>query len=337
MPTISQIASHAGVSRTSVWLTLNHKEGVSDELRQRVMDAVSRLDSGNGWSAPPAPRTATSILVLHTPYITSTEYFRNLLRGIQTAVDEDRIQLRITAVDIDENPEHISEVYFSDPALHPSGIISLSSELLQRVQNRARQLNIPCVEIGTPEGGSEISFVSGNEVGAGRLATRHLLELGHRAIGMIGHSKDAPSLDERVEGYYQEMRAWGIEPREEWLYLTPERNIKEIVARRFADKRSDVTAAMFINWYSSVEGLSALNDMRYTIPDDLSVIVFDDFEHAHLNQLTAIAYPLIQIGSEAVRVIVEHINDERLEISHRLFCTKLIKRASTAPFKGGDV
>jgi len=332
MPTISQIASHAGVSRTSVWLTINHKEGVSDELRQRVMDAVNHLDSTNDGATIIAPRAVKSILLLHSPYITSTEYFRNLLRGIQMAVDEDRIQLRITASDPDENPEHISAVYFSDPALRPSGIISMSSELLDRVQDRARQLNIPCVEIGTPQGGDEISFVSGNEIAAGRMATRHLLELGHRSIGFIGHLVNAPSLDRRVEGYYQEMRAWGIEPRDEWLYLTPERNIKQIVAHGFAQKQSALTAVLFINWYSSVEGLSGLHEAGYAVPDDLSAIVFDDFEHAHQNQLTAVAYPLMQIGGEAVRVLVEHFNDPQLEITHRLFRTKLMKRASSAAY-----
>lgn len=337
MPTISQIASHAGVSRTSVWLTLNHKDGVSDELRQRVFDAVSHLGATNGSPAKPAPRTATSILVLHTPYITSTEYFRNLLRGIQMAVDEERLQLRITAVDPEEHPEHISEVYFADPALHPSGIISMSSELLHRVQDRAQQLNIPCVEIGTPERKDETSFVSGNEIAAGQMATRHLLELGHRAIGMIGHHQDAPSLGLRVEGYRRELRAWGIEPQDEWLYLTPDREIKDMMAHRLRQGRPNFTAALFINWFSSVQGLAAFQSAGYVIPNDLSVIVFDDFEHAHAHQLTAIAYPLIQIGSEAVRVVIEHINEQRLEITQRQFRTELVKRASTAALKGGDV
>jgi LacI family transcriptional regulator len=74
-----------------------------------------------------------------------------------------------------------------------------------------------------------------------------------------------------------------------------------------------------------------LQAAEYAIPDDLSVIVFDDFEHAHTFQLTAVAYPLVQIGREAVRMMVEHINEPNLERTHRFFRTKLVERASCAP------
>lgn len=337
MPTITQIAAQAGVSRTSAWLALNNKDGVSDELRYRVQDAMRQLNGIARSSERASLAVTRSILLLHSAYLTSTEYFKGLLRGIQSAATDDGIQLRVTAVDtMNHSDSHISEVYFSDSTLQPSGIITLSSELTSWVAERANNLRIPLVEIGYPHDPEKVSFVSGNEIAAGEMAARHLLNLGHRAIAFIGHMEHAPHLKQRIEGYRRALRDCGIEPRPEWMFFAPELDIWAVMTQ-FIDRKPPVTAVLFVNSYTSIQGLEALHDAGYKIPEDLSIIVFDDFEHARTSGLTTVAYPLEQIGSQAVRTLIMHLNEPLFDVTHHLLHTSLVLRASSVQPHTGEV
>ena len=338
MPTITEIANHAGVSRTAVWLTLNQKSGVSDAMRQRVLIARDKLESHAGEFNNHRERKSLPILVLHSALVMSTEYFKRLLNGIQVAADRFQIQLRLVAIEPEMPPEHVANLYFSDSDLHPAGVISLGSSAQNHIQAKAKQINVPFVQVGVPHQTDYVSFVAPNEVEAGYEATCYLLEQGHQAIGVIGHQLGTAHLQNRLTGYGKALVAAGIPHQDDWLFLTggnhtsyaEEVRLIEEVVSRFLQEKPRVTAIMFTNWQSSVTGLPMIVDAGYRIPQDLSVLVFDNFDHAATFDppLTAVDYPLEQMGFGAVKMLIEQINEPLLEDGQYMYRTRLIERES---------
>ncbi|MBZ0297011.1 MAG: LacI family transcriptional regulator [Anaerolineae bacterium] len=344
MPSTREIANYVGVSTSTVSLALNNKDGVSKAMRQRILAAANELAVQESTEhakavAPNGGRSETvSLLVLHSMFITATDYFKDLLTGIQDAADRYQIQLRLSADNPGHLAEHVTNIYLSDPDLYPDGVISLGTRQLEPTLKKAAEAGLPVVQIGVPYFPEEASFVSPDEIEAGYKAAKHLLELGHETIAVLGHQKDTPHVDQRIEGYYRALAEHHISCRDDLIFLTEyegegyQFEVESLtkVTRDFIQQEPDVTAVLFSNWQSSAVGLPLLQETGYRIPEDLSVMVFDDFEHARTFNppLTAIAYPLVQMGSHAVKLIVEQINNPYLARTHQTFHSRLMVRES---------
>lgn len=339
MPTITEIANHAGVSRTSVWLALNDRSGISDDMRQRILDARSQLVSVEGVQKKKGgSEAAVSVLILHSALVMSTEYFKRLLNGIQTGCDRHHFQMRLAAFEASMPPQHITNLYFSDPDLYPDGVIYLGSGMLEDVLMRSESIDIPLIEIGVPFRRNRTSYVAPDEEAAGYLAASHLIKQGHRRIAVLGHQVDAPHLQQRIDGYRRALLEQTQYAPDDWLFVIEgqhtsfeeEKHNIEIVTQQFINDQPDVTAVLFTNWQASEIALPMLLSVGYCIPDDLSVIVFDNFEHArHFEPpLTAINYPLEAMGMGAVKLLADKLNDPHIKRNQAIYDVELIRRAS---------
>lgn len=348
MPSTREIANYIGVSTSTVSLALNNKEGVSKEMRQLVLEAADKLAVQNaGYHERGGRRRnrnlgeSLSTLILHSSLITATDYFKELLNGIENGAAQYHMQLRLSADDPRQLNEHITNIYLSDPDLKPDGVIYLGSRHIEATVQKAIDMGLPLIQIGVPSNPDAISFVAPDEHAAGYQAAQHLLDLGHRRIAVLGHQKDTPHLVQRLAGYRKALTDRGITPEDDWVFLTDyegegyDREIRSIeaVTHAFIAARPSVTAVLFSNWQSSVIGLPMLQQAGYRIPQDLSVIVFDDFEHARrfTPSLTAVAYPLVQMGAKAVNMIVEHIHTPDIARMQQIFRPRLMVRQSTTP------
>ena len=337
MPTITEIANHAGVSRTAAWLAVNQKKGVSEAMRQRVLSARDDLEVQNGERKNRHERRTKSVLVSHSALVMSTEYLKRILAGIQLAADRFQIQLRVVAIEPNQPPEHAANLYFSDSGLHPDGVISLGSGIDRHMEFKARQIDVPFVQVGVPVD-LTTPYVAPNELAAGELAAGHLLAMGHRAIGFIGHQKEAPHLQQRLAGYREALMAHHVQPQTGWEFVIEsnhtsygqEVQMLEAVVNRFIAKKPPVTALLFANSQSAVTALPRMIEAGYRIPDDLSVVVFDNFEHEATFDvpLTAIDYPLEEMGFGAVKLMIEQIKEPLLERGHYIYRAQLIERES---------
>lgn len=338
MPSTREIANYVGVSTSTVSLALNNKEGVSKAMRQRILQAASELTAQEANNGGPAKRAEhISVLVLHSTLITATDYFKELLMGIEGAAHEHQLHLRLSADDPGHMSEHITNLYLSEPDLRPDGIIYLGSREIESTLKKATDSGLPLVQIGIPYYPGETNFVAPDEVQAGYMAAKHLLELGHRRLALVGHQQTAPHLKKRMEGYHRALAEYGIAPEADFLrpyegegYAVEVAAIQQ-ATRDFLEHGAGISAILLTNWQSSAIALPMLREAGYRIPDDLSVIVFDDFEHARTYSppLTAIAYPLVHMGTAATRMLFEHIHSAHLQRSEQIFRPRLMIREST--------
>jgi LacI family transcriptional regulator len=338
MPSVREIAKHAGVSKSTVSLVLNEKPGVSEDMRKRVLTAIKELKeresliSVNGKIVQPNKENEDfSVVVLHPPTLRSSQVFSELLQGIQAGASRFRVQLSLVVNEPDLPDDHISRIYFSDPALRPDGVLVIGARQDIPLPKGIYDLQIPCVLVGRSQIDLEVSTVGRDEEYISYKATKYLMKLGHKAIAFVGGDPAYNYTKSRLSGYKKALESGSIYPKNNWIALGPgEEAAKEILA--FG---SDISAAIFINDAHFLQSIPVLQEAGFIIPEDLSVISFDDTEVARnfSPPLTSVSYPRYQEGLWSLTLLVNKIKNPLIKYSNITFRATLIERDSCVPPK----
>jgi len=342
MATVREIATLAGVSKSTVSLVLNDKPGVSEEKRQRVLAAqrellarsTERMVDGEHLSPRSEANGNThkrrcdmlSIVVLHPPVLRSSYVFSEVLQGIQSAAETYNVQLRLVTNGPDDADQHVSRLYFTDEALRPDGVLIFGAQQYEPTLDVARQIGIPCVVLGRDTSRYDVSGLGRNEYRYAYEATTYLIELGHQAIAFLGGDPAYDYLHTRQAGYRQALEDHGIAPCEDWIRTGSGAEATAHILERAAD----VTAFMYINDTCAADGLPLVEETGLTIPDDLSVLSFDDTEIARSYDppLTSVSYRRYEEGQWAVKMLVDQIRYPYLERVQVIFKAGLVERES---------
>ncbi|MFP5342250.1 MAG: LacI family DNA-binding transcriptional regulator [Candidatus Limnocylindria bacterium] len=333
-PTSADVATEAGVSRTTVSFVLNDRTDVKipAATRRRVTEAAERLGYHPNASARrlAAGRSRMLALVMRqTPeQIAGDAVLAETLRGIATAARVDGYRVMVEPLEADGShsysgllrAQHADGLIISGPRLDDPQLAALVHEGFPVVlQGSLPGLPVPSVDVD-------------NVAGAQR-AVEHLLSLGHRRIACI---TNAPlvytSAVTRLEGYRRALGAAGIaeDPDliEEAAFDAPSGNaaMLRLIERATCD-------AVFVA--SDVVALGAIGALRETgrrVPADISVIGFDDIPLAPYVDppLTTVRLPAFELGQAAGRALLARIADPDAS-GRTLLPTELIVRASTAP------
>ena len=180
-----------------------------------------------------------------------------------------------------------------------------------------------------------IPVVSAAHAAGARAATEHLLELGHRRIGVITGPRDWLASTERLNGYHGALGAAGILPDPALVAVSDFRTgpVAEAAAGAMLDLPDPPTAIFAFNDNAAVSVLHAARARGLRIPDDLSVVGFDDSEQAAIvtPPLTTVRQPLAELGRMAVSVLLRVLEGQRHDAVRIQLATKLVVRESTAP------
>lgn len=335
MPSVSKIAQHAGVSKSTVSLVLNNKPGVSENMRRQVLSAVDQLraeeavSNNKTRSKAKSRQDLLSVVVLHPAILSSSQVFSEFLQGIQAGADTYQVQLRLAINDPNSPPEHITRLYLTDPALRPNGLIIIGARIVEPLIDEAKRQNIPYVLVGRQAPDSSSSAIGRNEEEVTLEATNYLLELGHKAIAFVGGDEAYSYTRRRLDSYKRALQAQQIEPLERWVALGNGRE----AAEKILSTSPEITAVIFVNDSYAMQGLPVFQTAGRRIPDDLSVISYDDTEDARSFDppLTSIPYPRFESGLWAIRDLVERTKHPQMQSIQITFKSALIKRASCAP------
>jgi LacI family transcriptional regulator len=345
MPSVSEIAKHAGVSKSTVSLALNNKPGVSETMRRLVLNAANELRAIE--EAHALQQTSTnvitdntlnvgvkeplSVVVLHPSILRSSQVFSELLQGIQAGADTYQLQLRLAVKDLTLSDDHITRLYFSDPPLRPNGVLVIGARLHEPLIDETRRLGIPYVLVGRQSTDSAIAAVGRDEEAVACEAANYLLDLGHRVVAFVGGDEAYSYTHSRLRGYRRALQAQGIDIPERWVALGEGGEASE----KILANTPEVTAVIFINDAYAMDGLPVFQAAGRVIPDDLSVISFDDTKEACTFDppLTSVSYPRYQEGFWSVKALVEHIRQPSIKSCQVVFHASLIKRDSCAPPK----
>lgn len=337
MPTVREIAQAAGVSKSTVSLVLNDKPGVSDNMRNLVLTAVNQLESQEDFTPQQDGNhlhhtnstTPLSILVSHPPVLRSSQVFSEILNGIQTAATRYGVQLRLIAYDPDSSGQQVVHLYLTDPNLRPDGLLIFGGYPAESLLNKAKNQGLPATVISRQLDDHHVSGLGRDEQRYAREATDHLIKLGHRNIAFIGGDQNYGYVKNRLVGYQQALQSAALTSNPNWVVLG---HGFEATTQLLAHA-PETTAIIFVNDTYAAEGLPALKTAGLTIPQDISVISFDDTDIArhHNPPLTSIAYHRFEEGQWAVKTLIEQIRFPFIESYQIAFKANLIIRNSCAP------
>jgi DNA-binding LacI/PurR family transcriptional regulator len=332
--TIRDVAKKAGVGLGTVSRVLNNSSLVSEETRQRVQEAIRQLDYVPNPTARRLSLGKTLTITVVVPWFTRPAEVERL-RGIEHTLSESEYDLILYNVETPRQRDvafgHVLRRELTDGVL----IIALSPR--DDDISRLAQSSVPVVLIdANHESLTALNRVIVDDVAGGCLATQHLIDLGHQRIGYISDPLETvmnfTSSRYRYQGYRQALEAAAI-PFYPDDHGQGEHGRYE--ARRLANlmlARSDRPTAIFAASDTQALGvIEAAQDKGLRVPDDLSVIGYDDIELAEYAGLTTIRQMLYESGKRGVELLLDKLADPATEPVCEVMPTELIIRKTTAP------
>ncbi|MFI7481983.1 LacI family DNA-binding transcriptional regulator [Kocuria sp. M1R5S2] len=329
-PTIYDVAAAAGVSKSLVSLVLRGSPSVSEARRAAVLDAMARLDyrPSQAAAALAGARTRTIGVVLDD---FRNLWFVGLLRGLQEGLSAHGFRIAVADGTLNAHVE----------ASPLDGFLSMRVDGLVIATEPTPAMRVPA---GLPVvvAGSRRGEVPGADVVAnddrlgGRLATDHLLELGHRRIGHLTGDGGAAQL--RAEGFRESLLAAGLRaPVVRGEGSTTEEDGYR-AALRLLGEAPGTTALFAANDTMAMGALAAARERGLRVPEDLSVIGYDDSPIAatHLLRLTTVDGRNAEVGAAAAERLVARTATEPSEpVRTALLTPRLVPRSSCAGPRDG--
>ncbi|MDN3495728.1 substrate-binding domain-containing protein [Planococcus sp. APC 4015] len=325
--TLAEIASAAGVSVPTVSRVLNGRPGISAPKRQEI----ERLLEDRGYERR-KPRRGTSLIDFVISSL-ETQWATELLRGAQAEAARAGADLVVTATDGRPagSPDWIERL----AARGTDGVVLVVSELDPSARDELSRLHVPVVVID-PVGTDTDAYatVSATDWVGGREATEHLLALGHRRIGYITGPMNLECHQDRLDGYISALGRNKL-PRDTSLVREGDSLTAggERLGGELLDLADRPTAIISGSDEQAYGVYLAARARRLRIPEDLSVVGFDDVDLCRwvTPQLTTVRQPLANMASEATRLLLALARGENLASTQVRLASELIVRDSTAP------
>ena len=334
--TIRDVAQKSGVGLGTVSRVLNDSPLVSEATRQRVLAVIKQLNYVPNPNARRLSLGKTLSIAAIVPFFTRPAEVERL-RGVEHTLAASQYDLILYNV---ESPEKRDE-YFKEVLRREStdGVLIVSLSPRDDDVDRLAHSTVPIVLVDA----NHDSLVSLNrvivdDIAGGCSATRHLIELGHRHIGYISDLLETPfnftSSRHRYQGYRQALQAAGLPLRADY-HREGEHGRYE--ARRLANEMlqlPDRPTAIFAASDTQALGvLEAARDCGLRVPDDLSVIGYDDIEIAEYVGLTTMRQMLYESGKRGVDLLLDVLEGFAAKPICDVMPTELIVRKTTAaPF-----
>jgi DNA-binding LacI/PurR family transcriptional regulator len=330
--TIADVAAHAGVGAGTVSRVLNDSPRVSDRTRRRVLDAIEILDYRPNPLARGLSRGRCQTLGVVVPFFTHASAVERL-RGVVAALDGSRYDLVLFNV---ESPvhrdEHFATLTRRDRA---DGLLIMSLPPPPDSLRRLADAGVPVVLLDAH--GEGVPAVVTDDVDGGRLATRHLLDLGHERIGFIGDDSDNPlgftAGRSREDGYRRTMAEAGVPTQPGFVRHGPHvRSVARQLAGELLARRDRPTAIFASSDTQAIGVLEAARAEGLAVPGDLSVVGFDDVEVSSYAGLTTVRQPLFESGRLGAHVLLDALDNGHLpEPTEHWLTLELIERSTTGP------
>lgn len=328
--TIADIAAEARVSVPTVSKVLNGRPDVAESTRLRVEGVLEahryrRRSRGPANSGPP--------LIDLCFHELGTMWSLEVIRGVESAA----AQLGVGVVLTELGGRHRPEQAWLDAVLarRPLGVLLVLSSLSDAQRHQLESRSIPFVVIDTEgELPKDVPTVGSNNWHGGLAATQHLLELGHRRIGVISGPSDVLCSRARVDGYRSAHGEIGLEPDPtlvRWGNFDADQGYAH---GRDLLSRPDRPTAIFAG--SDVQALGVLRAARelgLRVPEDVSVVGYDNLPVTEwmAPALTTVDQPLRSMAATATQMLVALARGQEPPLRRVDLATELIVRASTAP------
>ncbi len=324
-PTIYDVAERAGVSKSLVSLVLTGSTSVSEQRREAVLRAIDELGYLPSTAAASLAGTRTRTVGLAIEHFANL-WFVELLRGAREVLEPEGYQVIVG--------DHEMTVFGGRDSLDAFASMRVDGVVLafDPATTPTIRHGIPCVVAGqrvnSPD---DVEVVTNDDHAGGRLATEHLIELGHRRIVHVTGRGGAALA--RRDGYETSMREAGLQP----VVIGDRDETNEHPARTALQEHlradHDLTAVFAANDTMALGCMGALRAAGLSIPDDVSVIGYDDSPLAEASylDLTTIDSRSLDVGREAAHALLARMSGAAQDPHPRILEPRLVLRSSTAP------
>jgi LacI family transcriptional regulator len=336
-PNIRMVAERAQLSPTTVSLALRGDNSIPHETRERVLVAARELNYVHTPRPTRLEQPAIRRLVFVMPDfgdqpVTSNPFFGEVLRGAEQACGEQNASLTFTVVPYDSAPSISLASALYDG--HLAGLLLVGPYPPALVERIAAEVKRPIVLIDNALPGQPYDSVMADDFGGGLLATQHLVSLHHTHIAMITSTIMVPSFAERYRGYYVACTGAGLQPLEP-SEVTWERPVIAAAVERVLAQTPQPTALFCASDLHAVLVMEALHDLGKQVPNDISIVGFDDLASTRLVRpaLTMIHNHPRLLGRVGVQRLLARINGDRQPTQGITIGTRLVIRDSTQRLK----
>lgn len=333
--TIKEVAKEAKVSISTVSRVLNNSGYTSEKTRKKVLNAVKKLDYKGSLVAAALTKKQTLTLGLIIPDIKNI-FYSDLTRVIED--EANRHGFNIFLCNTDNNLEKEAEyiqlliskgvdgIIFSTPVEADKNIIEL----------KEKNSDFPIVILGSKIINLNVNEILVDNFDGAYKAVSHLLQLGHKDIAYISGGMDTYAAMQRFKGYKAALSDYGIPVNEDFVIFdnfyidSGYKNGLNLLQSKH------IPTAIFAGNDSIAVGIyKAARELNITIPEQLSVVGFDDSQYAEIlyPMLTTIHSPIKELGQRAIEIMVRSIKEKQIYKETLVFSTTFIERESTKAMK----
>ncbi len=329
--TIKDVAQRAGVSPTTVSHVINETRFVSGDLRARVLEAMEELNYQPSAVARSLRRKTTHTIGMMVPD-SSNPFFAEVARGIEDTSFDQGYSVILCNSDGDMEKEQFYINVLVEKRV--DGIIFVAAGGSAQHIRSLLERDMPLVVVDREIAGVEVDSVLTDNLQGGYLATKHLIELGHRRIGCITGPSDLTPSAERVIGHKRALTEHNLAANEnlilkgDFQYESGYKAVHEFLAMN-----EPPTAVFACNDLMAVGAISGVRKQGQRVPEDLAIVGFDDIALASFTNppLTTVAQPKYEMGILAAQMLMERIKDKTMLPRRHLLETTLVVRESCHP------
>jgi DNA-binding LacI/PurR family transcriptional regulator len=334
--TIADVAAASGFGVGTVSRVINGASNVREATRLSVLKVIDQLGYRPSHLAASLSRGTARTVAIVVPHLTRPSAVMRLA-GALAVLDEQGYDTVVCNVDTAQQRDHhlaaLTRKHRAD------GVIVVSLRLSRPQLATFQRAGVPLVTVDVVAAGVPQTVT--DDVAGGRLATEHLLSLGHRRIGFVGDTVRRPSAtnlgfaasQHRLSGYRQALAAAGLNYDPRLVRRGPHgpANAEALAGELLS--LPDRPSAIFAASDTQAMGVLTAADRRgLQVPGQLSVIGFDDIESATLLGLSTVRQPLEHSGAEGARRLCALLREERVTPLRQQLALEVVQRSSTGSF-----
>ncbi|MCA0756599.1 LacI family transcriptional regulator [Paenibacillus sp. N4] len=336
--TIYDIAKEAKVSVATVSRVLNDTAPVKGATRARIEELIQKYNFQPNAMARSLLKKETGIIGVIVPDLTNP-FFPEVFAGAeQEAQQEGHTFLLSNSIgDYTKESEYLSILREKrvDGIIFMGGRINLKQcedHLVQELVQHASV--IPTVLVNGGLRNTDLIRVATDEAAGTALAVRHLIGLGHKQIGFIGGESHMTTTSIKLRAFRKTLKDEGLEIREEWLLpdsFSIESGKRQML--KMLDMKERPTAVFCVNDYTAIGAIKAVAEAGLAVPDDMSIVGFDDIPLAHhfIPELTTVSQQAHELGRMAVKVLKTMMNKEKVKKLTTLDPQLIVRQSTGAP------
>lgn len=331
--TIKDVAALAQTSVTTVSLILNNKgQRFSAETIARVIAAREKLSYEPDYFAQNMVNKETKTIAVLVPDI-NNPFFSQFIQGVEeVAYQYDFIPLIYSA---GQNNQKVNYYLKELVRRNVDGFILAVSHIEEEtLKVHLKQRKIPYILLDQSEKQHQSDEIAVADMEGGRMAANYLIAKGHRQIGIVLPKQRAWNIEQRFIGYQASLISHQIAVNPDWQITTL---LSKQGGYQAAQQviESGVTAVFAVNDELAIGLARGLAELGHPVPDAISIIGYDDIDWCEYvtPRLTTIKQPILALGQEATRLLLNRIETPTLEMQQKMLPVELVERESVQAHK----